>query len=51
MNNKFNRQATKNHRKFSRHFRVKSAPRRVNKSETRYQIMENTMRGYFNYSI
>lgn len=25
--------------------------RRENKSETRYRIMENTMRGYFNYSI
>ena len=25
--------------------------RRINKSEIRYRIMENTMRGYFNYSI
>ncbi|MBQ6375747.1 hypothetical protein IJJ37_02365 [Candidatus Saccharibacteria bacterium] len=26
-------------------------PRRIAKSEIRYRIMENTMRGYFNYSI
>lgn len=26
-------------------------PRREPKSETRYRILENTMRGYFHYSI
>ena len=25
--------------------------RRISKSELRYRIVENTMRGYFNYSI
>lgn len=30
--------------------RVKTT-RRIPKSELRYRILENTMRGYFNYSI
>ena len=37
--------------KFSRHLRAKTITRRINKSENRDRILENTMRGYFNYSI
>ena len=50
--NKLSNRITKSTSKFSKRICSKtSRARYIPKSELRYKIMENTMRGYFNYSI